>query len=151
MGCGNVNTIENENHKNSLPQPNSNLNENQAENKKDKNIPKNINLQKSTKKNRKLKEKIKQEMKEYQKLIKRKRKLLKSNGEYEDSTESEDSRLKYAKGKKFGKKRKKLTPDEIEDGIKQDQKEEEKRKGRKAFFSPMQKDPMTLPLQNHSV
>ena len=140
MGCGNVNTIENENHKKSLPQPDSNLNENQVENKKDKNIPKNVNLQKSTKKNRKLKEKMKQEMKEYQKLIKRKRKLLNSNGEYVDSSESEDSRLKYAKGKKFGKKRKKLTPDEIEDGIKQDQKEEEKRKGRKAFFSPMQKE-----------
>jgi len=53
MGCGNVNTIENENHKKSLPQPDSNLNENQVENKKDKNIPKNVNLQKSTKKNRK--------------------------------------------------------------------------------------------------
>ena len=43
MGCGNVNTIENENHKNSLSKPNSNLNENQAENKKDKNITKNVN------------------------------------------------------------------------------------------------------------
>lgn len=140
MGCGNVNTIENENHKNSLSRPNSNLNENQEENKKNKNITKNVNLQKSNKKNRKSKEKMKQEMKEYQKLIKRKRKLLNSNGEYVDSSESEDSRFKYAKGKKFGKKRKKLTPDEIEDGIKQDQKEEEKRKGRKAFFSPMQKE-----------
>ena len=83
---------------------------------------------------------MKKEMKEYQNIIKRKRKNLNKDGEYEDSSISEDSRLKYAKGKNLGIKRKKLTPEEIEDGIKQDQKEEEKRKGRKAYFSPMKKE-----------
>ena len=51
---------------------------------------------------------IKNEMKEYQKLIKRKRKILNQNGEYDNTSESEDSRLKYAKGKNLGKKRKKF-------------------------------------------
>ena len=140
MGCGNVNTLENENHRNLLSEQNSNLNKSQDKNLYDKNNPKNITSQKNNPKKRKLKEKMKQEMKEYQRLIKRKRRFLNKNGEYEDSSYSDDSRLNYAKGKNLGKKRKKLTPDEIEDGIKQDEKEEEKRKGRKAYFSPMQKE-----------
>ena len=79
-------------------------------------------------------------MKEYQKIIKKKRKNLKENGEIEETEESEDSRLLYAKGKDLGKKRKKLTQEEIEDWLKQDHREEEKRKGRKSPFSPMQKE-----------
>ena len=78
--------------------------------------------------------------KEYQKLIKRKRKNLNENGQIEDTSESEDSRLQYAKGKNLKKKRKKLTQEEILDIMKQDEKEEAKRKGRKAHFSPMQKE-----------
>ena len=145
MGCGNVNTLENEKleKKNNNLESEPNLNENKEKNINDKIIPKNIDneiKQKNREKTRKKKEKMKQEMKEYQKIIKRKRKFLKKNGEYEESEESEDSRLQYAKGKNLGKKRKKLTPEEIEDGIKQDQKEEEKRKGRKAYFSPMKKE-----------
>ena len=91
-------------------------------------------------KRQKAKDKMRQEMKEYQNIIKKKRKNLNQNGEIEDTDESEDSRLIYAKGKNFGKKRKKLTQEEIEDWMKQDEKEKNKRKGRKAHFSPMQKE-----------
>ena len=124
MGCGNVTTSENEKQK-------------------DLNSINNINNDRSSYQNdrrQKAKNKMRQEMKEYQRLIKRKRKNLNQNGEIEDTDESEDSRLKYAKGKDIGKKRKKLTQEEIEDWIKQDKKEENKRKGRKAHFSPMQKE-----------
>ena len=96
-------------------------------------------LEKKKQERNKMKEKMRKEMKEYQKLIKRKRRFLNKNGEYEESEDS-DSRLQYAKGKNLGKKRKKLTPEEIEDGIMQDKKEEDKRKGRKAYFSPMQNE-----------
>ena len=124
MGCGNVTTSENEKQK-------------------DLNSINNINNDRSSYQNdrrQKAKNKMRQEMKEYQRLIKRKRKNLNQNGEIEDTDESEDSRLKFAKGKDIGKKRKKLTQEEIEDWIKQDKKEENKRKGRKAHFSPMQKE-----------
>ena len=137
MGCGNVGTMEKENYNNQVSEldnkeikiPDNKLKINTAEIKKTDNP-----------KRKKMKEKMKKEMKEYQKLIQRKRKNLNKNGEYDDTSESEDSRLKYAKGKNFAKKRKKLTPEEIEDGIKQDEKEEEKRKNRKAYFSPIQKE-----------
>ena len=138
MGCGNVNTLESKNHKNKNSEGNNSNYKDKILNSK--NDIKDIVKQKNNEKRKKTKEKMKQEMKEYQKLIKRKRKILNQNGEYDDTSESEDSRLKYAKGKNLGKKRKKLTPEEIEDGIKQDQKEEDKRKGRKAYFSPMQKE-----------
>ena len=137
MGCGNVGTMEKENYNNQVSEPDN----------KEIKIPDNKlkittgEIKKTDNpKRKKMKEKMKKEMKEYQKLIKRKRKNLNKNGEYDDTSESEDSRLKYAKGKNFAKKRKKLTPEEIEDGIKQDEKEEEKRKNRKAYFSPIQKE-----------
>ena len=145
MGCGNVNTLESEklekNYNNQDSE--SNINKNQEKKVSDKNVPQNIDnitKQKNKEKKRKKKEKMRQDMKEYQKIIKRKRKFLNKNGEYEDSEDTDDSRLQYAKGKNLGKKRKVLSPEEIEDGIKQDQKEEEKRKGRKAYFSPMKKE-----------
>ena len=124
MGCGNVTTSDPENieQKSSL--------------KKILNQP----YPAQSEKRQRAKDKMRQEMKEYQKLIKRKRKNLNQNGEVEDTDESDDSRLIYAKGKNFGKKRKKLTQEEIEDWMKQDQKEKMKRKGRKAHFSPMQKE-----------
>ena len=124
MGCGNVTTLDPENieQKSSL--------------KKILNQPYPAQFEKR----QRAKDKMRQEMKEYQKLIKRKRKNLNQNGEVEDTDESDDSRLIYAKGKNFGKKRKKLTQEEIEDWMKQDQKEKMKRKGRKAHFSPMQKE-----------
>ena len=158
MGCGQVETTDNEVKKDNPFNDNNNNNNNNDDyqtkslsknlnNKNNDKIPqKEINAQnelikqKKKKERDQKKEKMKKEMKEYQKLIKRKRKFLNQNGEYESSEDSQDSRLKYAKGKNLGKKRKKLTPEEIEDGIKQDQKEEEKRKGRKAYFSPMQKE-----------
>ena len=145
MGCGNVNTLESEklekNYNNQDSEPN--INKNQEKKVSDKNVPQNIDnitKQKNKEKKRKKKEKMRQDMKEYQKIIKRKRKFLNKNGEYEDSEDTDDSRLQYAKGKNLGKKRKVLSLEEIEDGIKQDQKEEEKRKGRKAYFSPMKKE-----------
>ena len=124
MGCGNITTSENESVQKSNPI-------NDIDN--NKTIPQDIKRQKS-------KEKMRQEMKEYQNLIKKKRKKLNENGEIEDTEESDDSRLLFAKGKNLGKKRKKLTQEEIENWKKQDQKEEAKRKGRKAHFSPMQKE-----------
>ena len=137
MGCGNVATMEKENYNNRVSEPDN----------KEIKIPDNklkINTGEIKKtdnpKRKKMKEKMKKEMKEYQKLIKRKRKNLNKNGEYDDTSESEDSRLKYAKGKNFAKKRKKLTPEEIEDGIKQDEKEEEKRKNRKHILVQFRKN-----------
>ena len=124
MGCGNITTSENESVQKSNPI-------NDIDN--NKTIPQDIKRQKS-------KEKMRQEMKEYQNLIKKKRKKLNENGEIEDTEESDDSRLLFAKGKNLGKKRKKLTQEEIENWKKQDQKEEAKRNGRKAHFSPMQKE-----------
>ena len=159
MGCGNVNTKEKSKENKKLSESNNSLkNKNEikeieskkiseSNNPKDKNKTlnsknniKDIVKPKNDEKKKKAREKMKKEMKEYQNIIKRKRKNLNKDGEYEDSSISEDSRLKYAKGKNLGIKRKKLTPEEIEDGIKQDQKEEEKRKGRKAYFSPMKKE-----------
>ena len=162
MGCGQVGTLDNEAKKDNSFQNKSNYNNdnnNNGDNLEiktltktfknktlDKQPPKEQNakneqITEQRKKNkRKKKEKVKKEMKEYQKIIKKKRKFLNQYGEYESSEDSQDSRLRYAKGKNLGKRRKKLTPEEIEDGIKQDQKEEEKRAGRKAYFSPMQKE-----------
>ena len=124
MGCGNVTTSENESFKK------SNINNDLGNNKS---LAQDSRRQKS-------KERMRKEMKEYQKIIKKKRKNLNENGEIEDTDESDESRLLFAKGKNFGKKRKKLTQEEIEDWIKQDQKEENKRKERKAKFSPMKKE-----------
>ena len=168
MGCGNVSTLENDKQKSLLSNSNNYKKDDNIDNieiknnnKKEDNV-KNDNKKSDSKKNdfkknkvlsekeqmalekrkqdrNKKKEKMLKEMKEYQKLIKRKRRFLNKNGEYEESEDS-DSRLQYAKGKNLGKKRKKLTPEEIEDGIMQDKKEEDKRKGRKAYFSPMQKE-----------
>ena len=122
MGCGNVSTTDElkKNLKSKNPSENP------------PNLPRN-------KKREKAKEKMRQEMNEYQKLIKKKRKNEKT-GENDYSESSDDSRFLYAKGKNFTKKRKNLTEEEIEDWIKQDKKEENKRKGRKAHFSPMQKE-----------
>ena len=143
MGCGNVSTSEKDKEKNNLSESNINLKDENKDKDKKSNSKTNIKdivKTKNSDKRKKAKEKMIKEMKEYQNIIKRKRKNLNKNGEYDDSSVSEDSRLKYAKGKNLGKKRKKLTLEEIEDGMKQDQKEEEKRKGRKAYFSPMQKE-----------
>ena len=161
MGCGNISTLENEKQKNLLANNNNKKDNNENIEIKNDNIKQNnikddnkkndikkikvlsekekIALEKKKQERNKKKEKMLKEMKEYQKLIKRKRRFLNKNGEYEESEDS-DSRLQYAKGKNLGKKRKKLTPEEIEDGIMQDQKEEDKRKGRKAYFSPMKKE-----------
>ena len=98
MGCGNITTSENGSVQKSNPI-------NDIDN--NKTIPQDIKRQKS-------KEKMRQEMKEYQNLIKKKRKKLNENGEIEDTEESDDSRLLFAKGKNLGKKRKKLTQEEIE-------------------------------------
>ena len=131
MGCGNIAPTESETSKKQNLKNNNNINN--INNTNNKSISQDIKRKKS-------KERMRQEMKEYQKIIKKKRKNLNENGEPEETEESEDSRLLFAKGKDLGKKRKKLTPEEIEDWIKQDQKEENKRKGRKAHFSPMQKE-----------
>ena len=136
MGCTTTNTINN--NKPSNLNPNSKLSQ-YKKFQESKNAPK-----KQTKKDR---EKMNKEMKEYQKLIKRNRKDLNENGQYMDSESSEDARLLNAKNlKKIKKKRQKLTPSEIEDGINQDLKEEEKRKNRHAFFSKQKKE---IPFNHH--
>ena len=57
-----------------------------------------------------------------------------------NTSESKDSLLNYEKGKNFAKLRKKLTPEEIEDEIKQDKKEKEKRKNRKDILVQFKKN-----------
>ena len=127
MGCGNV-TISNKG---------INNNEQSLLNgKKDE-----INLSKlNSKKKKKMNDIIMKEMEKYQNIIKKQRIFLNNNIETRDIIESQDFRLKNMMGKKFEVKRKHLSESEIEEGIKQDEKEEAKRKGRKAYFSPMQKE-----------
>ena len=91
-------------------------------------------------KNNKFKETMKQEMKKYQNIIKKERKNINKKSEEEEANDSEDIRLKYMMGKKLGVKKKFLSLDEIDEGIKQDEKENEKRKGRKTYFSPIKKE-----------
>lgn len=129
MGCGNTANVDLD--KNNMINQINNVKNTKNEQTQRSNNPK----------QKKEKDKMRQEMKEYQKIIKKNRTILsKSNNNDEDSDESEDSRLRSAKQRTKGLKKKELTREEIEEGIKQDKKEEEKRKGRKAYFSPMQKE-----------
>ena len=93
----------------------------------------------SANRKKKIKDIMKKEMEKYQNIIKKQREFIK-NIEKEEINESEDYHLKYMMRKKLGLKKKQLSDNEIVEGIKQDEKEEAKRKRRKAYFSPMKKE-----------